>query len=185
MQILRKVYNNTKITKSETILSLEETKQKVLLLDCSGSMKRIFCGNSTRHDALIDLTNKLRNDGLIFRQICFNSIVKEQMFIELPHGDTYLHKALVFTLKQPTKRIILVSDGCPNGKHDTYELLVNLLKKYNIVLDVFYIGNEMNGELLLRALCAATGGKFETIRDNVPSLMEATQEIAGILGPAK
>lgn len=129
--------------------------QPFMLLDVSGSMKEQV-GTQRKIDML-------RNAVAIYqgvKQYVFSERVTETQYIPEPHGSTELHLAFGYLVKANPQKLLVVSDGLPNEP----KLSIDAGKALKIPIDVLYIGEFGDpGEIFMKQLAEATGGKFMTI----------------------
>jgi hypothetical protein len=155
----------------------------IVLVDVSASMQDHDAagGELTRWDAAKRELERLQ--ASLPGRIAVVSFANEPQFcwggtIPYASGGTHLVKALRFI--KPADgcgmRIILISDGAPFDPSD----VLALARTFETQIDCVYIGPKGDsGEMFLRSLAAATGGKSSTT-----AAADLAPKIAGLLSAA-
>jgi len=153
----------------------EQAQQVVLVLDCSGSMQEQGDSPGERRiDSLRGVISNLHQQGIVFRQLVFNSSCMWSDIVPEPSGGTNLANALEFCEKIQAKHVIVVSDGQP----DSRDAALAVAKRLNCQIDVFYVGpkGDASAQEFMKQLASLTGGST-----NVVSFKELQRAVAGML----
>lgn len=124
----------------------------VFLLDCSGSMSSLVEGKPA-----IDHLRKAVGPYLAdVPVISFHSSVVHDEIVD-PTGSTAMHLAFEECKRHyAPKRVVVVSDGCPDSKN----LATISALALGCPVDILYIGQPNDfGEVFLRELSSSTGGR--------------------------
>jgi hypothetical protein len=168
--VLRKTEGSVTPLKTSLLRELKETKKYieeendcVLLLDVSGSMAD-YAGEKTKIQQLSEVVNS--GDFKKLKKIIFSGFVREVQFVDLrTYGSTDLASGVRYLSVFPgLKKVILVSDGCPD---DEYSALNEgrILASRGVKVDIIYLGpGGDQGEAFMKQLAALTGGQATTIK---------------------
>ncbi|VAW85918.1 Inter-alpha-trypsin inhibitor heavy chain H3 precursor [hydrothermal vent metagenome] len=186
------------VTLGDDLKPVTEGSDWVFVLDISGSMQGKY---TTLADGVLRALGKMRaNDR--FRILLFNSAVKE-----LTHGyvnatpESVKHYSSALMNVQPssgtnlyaglrqaldsidadrTSAIVLVTDGVANVGETKQKMFLKLLKKKDIRLFTFIMGNSAN-KPLLEAMTKASNGfalNISNSDDIVGKILEATSKVS-------
>lgn len=172
----------TGIAKSALAVALERRgnqQQRVLLLDTSGSMNsEADVTGERRIDALRGVVESLRQQGVAFRTICFNSSPFFSDVIPEPSGGTNLSAALELAESINARHIVVVSDGVPDSKDAALTVASRLAAR----IDCYHVGPKAETEAanFLRELARNGGDAGGSV-----TFAELQVHIAGVLGTGK
>lgn len=153
-------------------------------MDRSYSMSEPIEPGKSRFDAVCDLRDRIERYN--YREFQFADTCVEAEGPPWPGGGgTCLALALTRVYQENPVRIILVSDGEPNGPGDSLQELVALVKSKGVRIDVFFIGHiargASEGQRLLEAVAKASGGQHENVDLAGDGVDLLEQKIFGLL----
>lgn len=171
------------ITKKESSKSLtliekmkleRSIKDKVLLVDISGSMSEYAYENKSKIDCVKQITKNLPESLIKFE---FEDHCKEVKFISYPKNGTRLGRAL-FQLSQDIrkfKQIILITDGLP----DDGDYAIEVKNQYKLNLHIIYVGPKPMPDFIKKItdsyedIQMTNLGKVELIEEKIKGLLNA------------
>lgn len=135
----------------------------------------------SKWDAMCDIRTALLQYS--FKEFFFNDTVFEGALAPpIPQGSTWLAQALQAIFRKKPKRVIVISDGEPNGPGDDAQTLRGLVSKAGVRVDVFFVGHfGTPGEGLLRKIAEWSGGVMDRVDLAGPGAKLLEQKIAGLL----
>lgn len=171
--------------KSLTDLVQAVTDEVFLLIDTSGSMAAQLDVEKRAIDALRDVVRDIRTQGscpMIAFGGPYDMPVRFVDVVPEPAGGTPLAQALQLAKDYGATRVVVISDGAPDGGT---EFNLEAARLFGGQIDVVYIGEPGSaGELFLKKLAEATGGSG--MGGDLRKPKELTRGIIGLLeGPSE
>lgn len=135
-----------------------EQSDKIILLDFSGSMFKLFDGKQL-YQHLIDAVRGYKHEYMMIR-FSDNSRIVECLEKEIPAGGTDLTGALELAHSKGAAEYIVVSDGLPDSKRTSLAYAMDNKMKISTI----FMGDNSMGIEFMRVLASMTGGMSDDIK---------------------
>jgi hypothetical protein len=158
-------------------------KNNILLLDTSGSMCENIKGGWRKIDALWQIVQDLRSQGIVFRTAHFNDSCEwsDDTTCPQPSGGTWFVKALQFVIQNANPlQITIITDGAPTDHRSAIDFASHFSCKVNCM----FVGrsNDFIGQEFCRKISCLTGGSYAYNSMSTEVLqIEATQTVKGLI----